>query len=256
LGLRENPKPQFLTPDSQFLTMSVLLPNRDTHLSELMDDPSCDVSRLNNTYKQFHVVNQFLSGWYRIYATYLKPRLASGSTVLDIGCGGGDVLRNVAVWSRRDGLEVSFTGIDPDARALEYARSCSTPPNMQFYQASSRKLVQAGKKFDIIISNHVLHHLQNDEVYALCKDSEQLANAFVLHNDIRRSGLAYAGFSLTKLIFRKSFTTEDGLLSIRRSFTAGELQKIVPPQWRVKPMIPYRNLLIYEKSSSSFVVRF
>jgi 2-polyprenyl-3-methyl-5-hydroxy-6-metoxy-1,4-benzoquinol methylase len=227
--------------------MSVLLPNRATHLSELMDDPSCDVSRLNNTYKQFYVVNQFLSGWSRIYNTYLKPRFTVGSTVLDIGCGGGDVLRNLAAWSKRDGLEVSFTGIDPDERALEYTRSRATPPNVQFYRASSREFVEAKKQFDIIISNHLLHHLQNDEVYALCKDSEQLADKFVLHNDIRRSGLAYAGFSLTRLIFRKSFTTKDGLLSIRRSFTSSELQRVVPPQWHVEPMIPYRNLLIYEK---------
>lgn len=227
--------------------MSVLLPNRATHLSEFMDDPGCDVSRLNNTYKQFYMVNQFLSGWDRIYNIYLKPRLAFASTVLDIGCGGGDVLRNLAAWSKRDGLDISFIGIDPDRRALEYARSRATPPNVQFYRATSTELVEAGKKFDIIISNHVLHHLQNHEVYALCKDSEQLANAFVLHSDIRRSGLAYAGFSLTKLVFRKSFTTEDGLLSIRRSFTSSELQNVVPTQWRVEPMIPYRNLLIYEK---------
>jgi 2-polyprenyl-3-methyl-5-hydroxy-6-metoxy-1,4-benzoquinol methylase len=226
--------------------MSVFLPNRATHLSERMDDPSCDVLRLNNTYKQFYVVNQLLSGWSRIYNTYLKPRLAFGSTVLDIGCGGGDVLRNLAAWSKRDGLEVSFTGIDPDARALEYASHKPTPPNVQFYRATSNELVEAGKKFDILISNHVLHHLQNDGVYALCRDSEQLANTFVLHNDIRRSGLAYAGFSLTKLVFRKSFTTEDGLRSIRRSFTPRELQSVVPPLWRVEPMIPYRNLLIYE----------
>jgi 2-polyprenyl-3-methyl-5-hydroxy-6-metoxy-1,4-benzoquinol methylase len=227
--------------------MSFLFPNRATHLSERMDDPSCDGSRLNNTYKQFHVVNQFLSGWSRIYSTYLKPRLVVGSTVLDIGCGGGDVLRSLAAWSKRDGLGVSFTGIDPDERALEYAKLRSTPPNVQFYRATSKELVEAGKKFDIIISNHVLHHLQNDEVYALCKDSEQLAHKFVLHNDIRRSGLAYAGFSLTGVIFRKSFTTEDGLLSIRRSFTKQELQKVVPSGWQVEPMIPYRNLLLYER---------
>jgi 2-polyprenyl-3-methyl-5-hydroxy-6-metoxy-1,4-benzoquinol methylase len=239
----------FFSPFSFLLSpvMSFLLPNRATHISERMDDPQCDVSRLHNTYQQFHVVNQFLSGWDRIYKVYLKPRLAFGSTVLDIGCGGGDILRKLAAWTKQDGLDVSFTGIDPDERALEYTRNHATPPNVQFYKAASKELLGAGKKFDIVLSNHVLHHLQNEELYALCKDSEQLANRFVLHNDIRRSGLAYAGFSLTKLVFRKSFTTEDGLLSIRRSFTPRELQKVVPSQWRVKAMIPYRNLLIYEK---------
>jgi 2-polyprenyl-3-methyl-5-hydroxy-6-metoxy-1,4-benzoquinol methylase len=227
--------------------MSVLLPTRATHLRERMDDPACNAQRLHNTYQQFRLVNQFLSGWDKIYNVYLKPRLAFRSTVLDIGCGGGDVLRSLAARSKQDGLDVAFTGIDPDTRALEYARKYPTPPNVQFYRAGSSELIQAGKTFDIVISNHLLHHLQSDEVYRLCKDSEQLANTFVLHNDIRRSGVAYAFFSLTKLVFRNSFTTQDGLLSIRRSFTASELQNIAPPGWHLEPMIPYRNLLIYEK---------
>jgi 2-polyprenyl-3-methyl-5-hydroxy-6-metoxy-1,4-benzoquinol methylase len=230
--------------------MSILLQKRALHLRERMDDLACDVTTLNTTYKHFHIVNQFLSGWRRVYEIYLRPKLTAHATLLDIGCGGGDVIQKLALWARQDGLVISITGIDPDVRALEYARSRPFPPNVRFCKATSHALVEAGERFDIVISNHLLHHLQNDEVYALCKDSEALAKTFVLHNDIRRSGFAYGSFAATKLLFWNSFVTEDGLRSIRRSFTVSELQQVIPKHWRVEPMIPYRNLLIYEKGFS------
>jgi 2-polyprenyl-3-methyl-5-hydroxy-6-metoxy-1,4-benzoquinol methylase len=227
--------------------MSFIFPQRALHLRERMDNPACDLQTLNNTYKHFYVVNQLLSGWRRVYKCYLKRHLSSGATVLDIGCGGGDVLRQLALWAKQDGLDIDFTGIDPDKRALEYARSRVTLPNIKFYQASSTDLVKANKTFDVVISNHVLHHLQNDEVYALCKDSEQLAKKIVIHNDLRRSGLAYINYAATRLLFWNSFVTQDGLCSIRRSFIVSELQHAVPEHWHITPMIPFRNLLIYRK---------
>jgi 2-polyprenyl-3-methyl-5-hydroxy-6-metoxy-1,4-benzoquinol methylase len=227
--------------------MSVIFPKRAVHLRERMDDVTCDSALLNSTYKQFYIVNQVLSGWRRIYESYLRPRLYSGATLLDIGCGGGDVLRSLAVWLRQDGLSVSLLGIDPDVRALEYTRGRAFPPNVRFEQATSRALLYERRQFDFVISNHLLHHLKDDEVYSLCKDSEGLARQMVIHNDIRRSSLAYLSFATTKLVFWKSFITEDGLSSIRRSFTWQELQQVIPSRWRVEPMIPYRNLLIWEK---------
>jgi 2-polyprenyl-3-methyl-5-hydroxy-6-metoxy-1,4-benzoquinol methylase len=227
--------------------MSLFFPHRSLNLRERMDDPSCNVQTLNNTYRHFFIVNQVLSGWRGVYERYLRKHLTDGSSLLDIGCGGGDILRQLALWTKKDGLDIHFVGIDPDGRALEYARSRSQLPNVTFLQASSADLIRLGQTFDVVISNHVLHHLQNDEVFALCKDSEQLANKFVIHNDLRRSGLAYINFAATRLLFWNSFVTEDGLLSIRRSFTTSELQNVAPQNWRVEPMIPFRNLLLYEK---------
>ncbi|MGL4611546.1 MAG: methyltransferase domain-containing protein [Trueperaceae bacterium] len=230
--------------------MSFLLPKRAVHLRERMDDPQCDLQKLNNTYQYFHVVNQFLSGWLGIYKDYLRPRLYDGATLLDVGCGGGDILRQLALWTQQDGLKVTLRGVDPDTRALEYARKRSNPLNVHFESTTSAALLAAGRQFDIVISNHVLHHLDDAEVVALCQDSERLAKCFSLHNDIRRSSLAYASFTASKLLFWNSFVTEDGLCSIRRSFTKQELQNVVPATWQVKPMFPYRNLLLWEKKKT------
>ena len=222
------------------------LQKRAPELRERMDNPACNLRKLHATYRQFGAVNQLFAAWRGVYTRYLRPHLTgSPATLLDIGCGGGDVARSVAAWAREDGLELVVTAIDPDERAHAYARSRPSPPNITFERAFSSDLVKAGRHFDVVISNHLLHHLTDAELKSLCRDSESLATKLVVHNDIRRSALAYLGFNVTRLFFRDSFIVEDGLLSIRRSFSPHELRRLAPSGWTVEAAFPYRNLLVY-----------
>ncbi len=219
---------------------------RAPHLREHMDDPACSLDRLHATYRQFGAVNRLFAAWRTVYLCYLRPQLtATPATLLDIGSGGGDLARGLAVWASRDGLELHVTAADPDERAFAYARAQPAPPNVTFEKALSLDLVAAGRRFDVVVSNHLLHHLADAELQALCLDSERLATKLVVHNDIRRSALAYLGFSATWPFFRDSFIVPDGLTSIRRSFAPGELAALAPPGWTVEAAFPYRNLLVY-----------
>jgi 2-polyprenyl-3-methyl-5-hydroxy-6-metoxy-1,4-benzoquinol methylase len=226
----------------------VSLKTRATDVVELMDEPDCDSARLANTYRDFDRVNGVVSGWRGLYIRHLRPVLreaGSGATVLDIGCGGGDLLRRFARWTEQDGLTPCFVGTDPDLRAIQFARSETNPGNVCFVRASASELVSAGERFDIVLSNHVLHHLPDADVSALCVDSTRLATRLALHADIHRHPLAYAGFPLLGGWFRESFILEDGLLSIRRAFTPDELRQIVPSGWHVQEAFPFRLNLIW-----------
>lgn len=226
--------------------MPYLLRRRQTELLEHMDDPHCDLERLERTYSQFSVVNQLVAGWQLVYRRFLRPLMVRQPiSLLDIGSGGGDVARQLAHWARRDGLELRLTLADPDGRAFRYAKSRALPPNVRLVRGHSRDLANAGERFDVVTSNHLLHHLSKAELKGLCQDSAQLARHLALHNDICRSDLAYLGFALTWPLFRKSFITADGLRSIRRSYTPAELAKVAPSAWRVETFAPYRNLLLW-----------
>lgn len=230
----------------------LFLRERQTDLVELMDRPDCDLEALRRTYAHFDRVNRMLSAWSWVYRKWIRPALVEGScTVLDVGCGGGDVPRYLMERAERDGLasRLAITGIDPDERAIAFAREMvgGGGTSIQFRAAHTRDLVSAGETFDFVISNHVLHHLTDQEVQSLAEDSAALATKAAIHNDIHRDDLAYAGFSVFSLPFRRSFIRPDGLTSIRRSFTRAELAGLLPPEWRAVSRPPFRLLAILEK---------
>ncbi len=214
-----------------------------------MDSPLCDPAMLTRTYQDFRVVNAVVSGWWRIYRRSIRPALSTTTdmTLLDIGSGGGDVSRSLARWAARDGLRLSVTGIDPDARAHVFATSQPKIVGLSFRRALSSDLVAEGERFDFVVSNHVLHHLSVAELKGLLVDSEALAGRRVLHADLERSKVAYLGFgAATWPFFRHSYIRPDGLTSIQRSYTVQELRAAVPAGWTVSPGKPSRLVLSWD----------
>ncbi len=219
-----------------------------------MDKPDCDPQLLERTYAQFPLVNAAVSGWRRTYTQQLRPLLSTDrtTTLLDIGCGGGDVPRRLAAWAARDGLPLHITAIDPDERAYAFAAARPAVPRLLFRRAFSSELVAEGREFDLVISNHVLHHLTQPGLQGLLDDSRLLCRRASVHCDLARSPIAYALFSAGTLpFFHRSYIRRDGLTSIRRSYTAAELRAVVPPGWTVRAQKPYRNLLIYTPQPGS-----
>ncbi len=212
-----------------------------------MEDPACDLQMLRNTYAQFTYVNAVVSGWRRVYKRWIRPCLSGNpSRLLDIGCGGGDLVERLARWTARDGLNVEITAIEPDERAVDFMKSRSLPNSVVIRRAMTGDLVREGRKYDVVISNHVIHHLDAVELKLFLSDSAALATKLALHNDIRRDDFAYLGFMPTALVFRRSFITVDGLISIRRSYLPDELRRVVPDPWRVRSMPLFRNLLFWQ----------
>jgi 2-polyprenyl-3-methyl-5-hydroxy-6-metoxy-1,4-benzoquinol methylase len=222
-----------------------LMRERAVDAVEEMDRPGCDPARLDRTYAQFAVVNRVVSGWRRIYRTQLRPVLSASSvtTLLDIGCGGGDVPILLAKWAAHDGRRLEITAVDPDVRAYRFASRRQHIDGVSFRQASTAELAGEGQTFDIVISNHVIHHLSPPELQRFLAESALLSRGTVVHNDIRRSPAAYALFFAGSWPFTGSYVRVDGLTSIRRSYTTDELAAAAPPGWRVARHSPFRNLL-------------
>ncbi len=225
------------------------LGRRDDTAVELMDDPAADLAMLERTYDRFRLVNAVVSNPRAVYRRWIRPRLSPIETrrVLDIGTGGADLPRAMLAWARADGLRLEVTAIDPDERAITWARRRPLVPGLVLRQVTSRELADAGERFDVVTSNHVLHHLDGRELGALLAESERLAagGGLAVHGDIERSRLGYAAFALGTLPFAgnllaATFIRADGLTSIRRSHTAVELRVVLPAGWRVRRGFPSR----------------
>jgi 2-polyprenyl-3-methyl-5-hydroxy-6-metoxy-1,4-benzoquinol methylase len=215
---------------------------------EKMDLPDCDPDRLERTYRQFALVNGALSGWRRLYGREIRPLLPAGSTtLLDVGSGGGDLAVTLAHWAARDGFRLHVTGIDPDFRAHSFASRREPVPGVEFRRAHTAELLREGLSFDVVMSNHVLHHLAPSELQPFLADSQELARTKVLHNDLRRSAAAYALFAVAALPFRGSYIRQDGLTSIRRSYIPEELGALAPPGWHVEHSSAFHQLLAWRR---------
>ncbi len=227
------------------------LAQRDPDAIEEMDRPDCDPRKLDRTYAQFGVVNAVVSGWRRTYTTLLRPAFSPDrtNTLLDIGSGGGDVPRVLTRWAKLDGIPLRVTAIDPDERAHTHAASRPPLPGLSFRSALSEELVAEGEQFDAVVSNHVLHHLGPAEFTGLLDDTERLTRNIAVHSDIARYPLGYALFSAGTLLLPGSYIRQDGLTSIRRSYTPDELRGAIAGRkgWQVRTAVPFINLLVLER---------
>jgi 2-polyprenyl-3-methyl-5-hydroxy-6-metoxy-1,4-benzoquinol methylase len=219
---------------------------RDEHVRELMDDPNCDPAKLQATLRRFGTINRLISGWGTVYRTRLAPFLRTldrPARVLDLGSGGGDVVMRLASLAAKDGFTVEWVGADPDARALRAASARDLPGNVSFVAADSTALLARGERFDAVISNHVLHHLDAESLTAFAEESVKLSTGLVLHSDIARSRTAYALYAVGITPFAPgTFLRTDGLRSIRRSYRVDELQRALGGEWRVDSPAAFRVL--------------
>jgi|AntRauTorcE11897_2_1112592.scaffolds.fasta_scaffold00915_2 2-polyprenyl-3-methyl-5-hydroxy-6-metoxy-1,4-benzoquinol methylase len=233
--------------------MPSFLSHRQPDLAEEMDKNDCNPVLLENTYQQFPLINQLLSQWKWIYQRELLPLMSEKKTytLLDIGFGGGDVPIKLATWAKEDGVQLNITAIDTDRRAFDFVQHKYPEGLINWKHVSSTDLVLKKERFDFVTSNHLLHHLKDEEVITILREALELAAQKVCFNDIERSYTGYFLFNIfSRMVFKNSFITKDGLTSIKRSFTKNELMKLTPAGWKVKRIFPFRLLLSYDKNRS------
>ena len=225
------------------------LGSRDERAREQMDEPDADPRMLAKTYERFRLVNAVVSGERAVYRRWVRPRLSAvwGTRLLDVGTGSADLPRRMLRWAHADGLQLEITAIDPDERAISWAAAQPYVRGLAVRPIATRDLVESGERFQIVLSNHVLHHLDGRKTGALLADCERLVEpgGIAVLGDIERSRWGYVGFWLGTLPFAGNllagtYIRGDGLASIRRSHTAAELAAVLPPGWRVQRAFPSR----------------
>lgn len=82
-------------------------------------------------------------------------RYPSPSRILDVGCGTGLLLRELA---RRQPGAAALTGIDAAAGMIEQARAKASDPRLTFVQAAAERLPFSDEAFDLVISTTSFDH--------------------------------------------------------------------------------------------------
>jgi len=205
---------------------------RNTSEKEKLELAEADPVLVLRTLRQFALINRLLSGSSRLMREHffrvMERQPGRIYTLLDVGAGAGDLAVRAAREARRRGLRLEITALDNDRRALPLARLAARDfPEIRVVEGDARDLARLGP-FDFIFSNHLLHHLTEEEIGVLLERlAVQTRLAFVM-NDVKRSSWAYLGFTIfSALVTTRSFHFHDGRLSIRRAFLPEELRDLI-----------------------------
>jgi 2-polyprenyl-3-methyl-5-hydroxy-6-metoxy-1,4-benzoquinol methylase len=189
-------------------------------LPERMDG-DCSYDDFRGCLRSLEQVNRWLLG-YRPTMAWLK-RLQRGLRdsvhIVDVGSGGGDLLRQIAGWARRRGIAVQLTGIDLNPYAARAAAE-STPKELRIEWVTGDALVYRPEKpVDIVVSSLMAHHLEDEEIIALLRWMEATAQRGWFINDLERSPWSCRMFGwMGGMVEWHRFVRHDGPVSFRRAF--------------------------------------
>jgi len=200
-----------------------------TDTPEIMDDFTLEGEVLREALDKITKINRFLggnsltlNGVKELILTVPKSKLI---TIVDVGCGNGDMLRVLSNYGKENNYSFNLIGIDANAFTVNHAKKLSESySNITFKCEDIFELDFSQLKCDIILCTLTLHHFKNEEIESLLTTFYANSKLGIVINDLHRSRLAYRLFQIICFLFQlNSMSREDGLTSILRGFKKPEL---------------------------------
>ena len=212
---------------------------------ELMDDPSLDAAVYANVMRDLGRVNSVTMARMPTLE-FLGRALGERKqfSLLDVGYGGGDMLRAIARWAAKCGIAADLVGVDLNPRSEAAAKS-ATPVTMPIRYITGDYADMTDDGFDFIVSSLVAHHMTRAELIAFLRFMDANAARGWFINDLHRHGFAWLGYPLLAALMRwHPIVRHDGRLSIARSYRPEEwpqlLDKAGVRDARVRRVFPFR----------------
>jgi 2-polyprenyl-3-methyl-5-hydroxy-6-metoxy-1,4-benzoquinol methylase len=221
---------------------------------ELMDSPDLDRTWHHEALDGLRRINSW-SLTARQFAAPLAGWAAPGDRlrVLDLACGGGDVVLALETRARRSGLRLLIDGCDISERAIEYARKRArrSGSRARFFPCDVLK-GPLPKEYDVLISSLFLHHLVEGDALALIRRMAGACRLGLLVSDLERRPAGYwLAVVAPRFLSRSVVVHTDSVRSVRASFTLDELDGLLRQaglnDYKVARRWPCRMLLSWRK---------
>lgn len=206
---------------------------------EILDQPGVDAALQVRSLADVALANRLFGGGRAVLAELrqLLPGHGAPMTLLDVGSGIGDIPHRAMRLAAQRGIRLSCVALDA-AEAL--ARACRERGSMPTC-GDARALPFADRSVDVVTCSQLLHHFADDEARLVLRELDRVARRRVIVADLQRSWLAFAG------IWAASFplgfhpvSRHDGMVSVLRGFTAGELTAQVQAATGARPAVRRR----------------
>ncbi len=209
--------------------MGGLLTPRRRRGIEFLDDPAVDPRLVRRSLADVARSN-LLFGGTRAVVAEVRAALrgldapASDLIMLDVGTGAGDIPARVERAVAARGHRLLTVGLDASETLVAAARSGLDGA----IRGDALALPIATGGVDIAICSQVLHHFSDDDALQVVRELNRVARVRVIISDIRRSWMAAGGIWMAS--FPLGFhpvSRHDGVVSVMRGFTSGELSELV-----------------------------
>lgn len=222
-----------------------------SYQKEMLDELDIERSLLFQNLKELEFINKYLGG-HAITCKGLKELLTDKSkeySILDIGCGGGDSLKAMALWGVRNGFKLKLTGIDLKQDCIDYAvLNCKNFNEINFKCDDFRNAFSDENHIKIVHASLFCHHFKEEDLIEFIKLCNHHKVIFLI-NDLERNLLAYYLIKILTQLFSKSILVKnDAPLSVSRGFKRKEWHEILKKssieKYEVKNKWAFRHLII------------
>jgi 2-polyprenyl-3-methyl-5-hydroxy-6-metoxy-1,4-benzoquinol methylase len=200
-----------------------------TNEPEIMDDFAMEGEILSEALDKIAKINQLLGG-NQLTLQGVQDLIQNCDkkqqiTIVDVGCGNGDMLRKLADFGDKNQYNFNLIGIDANNFTINYARNLSEKYSNIHYKCENIFDKQFSEmKYDIVLCTLTLHHFKNEEIENLLDVFYTNSRIGIVVNDLHRSSISYRLFQLVAIVFNlNEMSKQDGLTSILRGFKKNEL---------------------------------
>ena len=177
--------------------------------------------------------------------------------MLDLACGGGQVIVSLAGRAARHGIRAEWIGWDRSPVAVEYARTLAVRRGVKAVRFEIGDALRGSMpdEVDVALCTLFLHHLEDQDAMALLRKMKEASGTGVVVSDLRRTALG-AAFTWVgcRLLSRSDVFLEDGMRSIAAAFTTEEARRLAAQAGldgaRVSQVWPQRWLLEWRRDGA------
>lgn len=195
-----------------------------------MDDLTSEGPVIDQTLRELEIINRLLGGNHVTISGLDKLAASKDAlTIIDLGCGGGDMLIRIAKWAQAKNIEARIIGIDANPNIVEYARKNTADyPNIEYKAMDIFSSEFNALDCDVFTATLFMHHLTDEEFVATLKKMKHQARLGIVINDIHRHWFAYYSIkTLTRLFSKSEMVRNDAAVSVKRAFSKGELANML-----------------------------